>query len=161
MCLFVRDAVCIPTNVYPGVAGPFGAYGFDVGSGTVTPNLSSGQFSLQAMYESFEYTGHSYTLLAASPLLSNPLPYEPHNYRVPGWDLFTDAFVSYHPVWMATVAGGYPAAMYGTTVGGHTIVVPTGLQPALVGAELIFYGFDYTGGPTNGPPTAGYMVTYF
>ncbi|MHC4944648.1 MAG: hypothetical protein ACYTG7_16650, partial [Planctomycetota bacterium] len=43
-CLFVQDAVSIPVNVPGSTAdsNPFNAYGFDVGSATVTPLASSG-----------------------------------------------------------------------------------------------------------------------
>lgn len=155
MGLFVEDAVCIPTNVSPNPTGPFATYGFDVGSGTVTPFVTSGVHSVQGMFESYAYSGHTYQMLAC--LASSPaVPYGPLRYRIPGWDAITDLFVN-TPIWQATVAPGYPGGMYGSTVGGHTGVVPSGPQPSLYGAELTFFGFDIGGGP----PTAGFTVTYF
>ena len=50
MCLFVCDTVTIPVNA-PSNSGPFAAYGFDVGSPTVTPLLSSNCIMLGFMTE--------------------------------------------------------------------------------------------------------------
>lgn len=155
MCLFVEDALCIPVNVCPNSGGPFAPYGFDVGSGTVTPFATSGLFSLQAMYESYANPGDSYWMLAC--LAQSPaIPYGKKGYRVPGWEFITDIFASL-PLWMGTVAPGYPGGMYGTTVGGHSMAIPAGPQSNIYGLELVFYGFSTSGGA----PTAGFMATFF
>lgn len=156
MCLFVKDAVVVPTNVNNNGSGPYASYGFDVGSATVTPNGTSGLFTLQAVYESYEQPGKSYWLLACLPQLSSPITYGPFHYRVSGWDFITNIF-STLPFWMGTVAPGYPACMFGSTVGGHSIAIPAGPQPAIGGTVLTWYGFSTTGQP----PTAGFTTTFF
>lgn len=147
--LMVDDALCIPTNVVSSIPN----YNFDVGTATVTPNLSSGQFTMQAMYQSHAQSGHTYGLLASMPALSSPVVYGHNKYRLPGWDVMTDFFASLWTVWTATVLPGY----YWGTVGGHSIKLPVGNVPSLVGSEVTFFGFD----TVQGPPTAGYTVTYF
>lgn len=155
MALLVEDAVCIPANTCDCFWSPFEE--FDLGSGTITPNLSSGEFAMQAMYESYAQEGHTYCLLASMPSLSSPVIYGCNKYRVPGWDTLTDFFAGLWTVWAATVEPGYPGILLRPVVGGHSIQVPAGHVPSLVGSEVIFYGFDRD----HGPPTAGYMVTFF
>ncbi|MFH2000416.1 MAG: hypothetical protein ABIK28_12090 [Planctomycetota bacterium] len=41
MCLFVKDAVCIPVNVRPAGVDPFATYGFDVNGRFPTAGFSA------------------------------------------------------------------------------------------------------------------------
>jgi hypothetical protein len=158
-CLFVCDTVTIPTNV-PGTshgATPFLTYGFDVGSGTVTPLASSGLAKLQLMTEDYNKIG-TRVLLAGWRVSGGGLPYGASGYRLPhAWDIFTDFFASIIAVWGHVTLPGYPACQFGTTGGGHSIPVPIPPLPQLMCLELIYCGFSGSGFE----PSAGYMVCYF
>jgi hypothetical protein len=163
MCLFVNDAVTIPVNA-PGVpsnTNPFASYGFDVGSATITPLASSGHLYLQAMYEDVHNPGTDRILIAASPWSGPAVPYGPAGYRIPhAWDPVTDFFTGLCFVWRPLppgIAPGFPAAQFGTTVGGRSIPFPVPPSAALVGFELKFSSFSMNGKA----PTASYMVTYW
>lgn len=163
MSLFVADAVTIPVNV-PGSTkyrNPFAAYGFDVGSATITPLASSGQCQLKIMYEDVDNPGTNRALLAASPWSGPAIPYGPAGYRIPhAWDSFTSFFTGFWWLWGAFppgIAPGFPAAQFGSTVGGHSIALPIPASPMLLGFELKFSGFSLNGKA----PSASYMATYF
>jgi hypothetical protein len=168
MCLFVEDAVTIPVNV-PGdlsLANPFVYYGFDVGSATVTPRITDHVWFLQAMTEDYDHSGSIRYLLADSPwykyvpygTLAPCVPYGPNGYRLPHqYDVVARYFVSLSDIWQHRPLPGYPACMYGTTTGGHSIAVPVDEDPKMLGMELKFCGFSGNGLA----PTASYMVTFF
>lgn len=160
MCIFVQDAVTIPVNV-PGAPNSwngFASYGFDVGISTLTPLASSGQCTLKAMYEDYLNPGTSRALIAASPWSGPCVPYGPAGFRIPhAWDAVTNFFSGLWWVWQGNLAPGYPASMYGTTVGGHSIGVPIPADPALLCLELKYSGFSVNGKA----PTASFMVCYF
>lgn len=156
MCVLVKDSVTIPVNVNQNGSGPYGAYGFDVGGGTITPFATSGQWTVQGLFESVEYDQHVYGLLASMKATPS-VTYGAINHRVPGVDFVTGVFIQLMPYLQAQVNVGLPAAMFGTTIGGYTIPIPAGPQPAVYGLELQFFGWDLSGGP----PTAAFMATFF
>ena len=163
MCLFVCDTVSIPVNV-PGDAtanNPFSAYGFDVGTGTLFPYLSSNCVSLQFMTE--DYTGKGGPFIATAsfafwPTIKN---YNKKHHRVPhGWDALTNLFVSIAPLTfhILDISGNYPACMFGNTIGGHSSPTPFPADPALMCQEIRYATYDSGKGR---PMSASYMVTYF
>lgn len=168
MCVFVDDAITVPVNV-PGSANggnPFAAYGFDAGSGCITPNVLSGSCFLKAMYEDYANPGKGRFLLAGSPWVgfapygtpSKGVPYGKAGNRVPHpVDLVTNVFTSLTAIWFATTLPGYPGCMFGSTVGGHSIGVPMPPDPNFKCFELRFSGFSANGAT----PTASYMVCFF
>ncbi|MFH2003038.1 MAG: hypothetical protein ABIK28_25450 [Planctomycetota bacterium] len=160
MCLLVDDAVSIPVNT-PGAANaenPFASYGFDVGTATISPNQSSGAWSLMIMTEDYKNPGTGRVLMAASPYSGGCVPYGPMGYRIPhAFDYLTSLFLGMWSVWQHTMAPAYPGCMLGTTVGGHSMSVPAPANPTLVGLELYFSTFSMQGKC----PSAGYLVTFF
>jgi hypothetical protein len=155
-CILVKDSVTIPVNVNPNGAGVYGTYGFDVGSATLTPFATSGLWTAQGMFESVEYDQHVYGMLATikqTPSVS----YGMNNYRVPGVDFVTDLFLQLLPYFQAQVNVGYPAAMFGTTVGGNSIPVPMPPDPGLMCFEMKWSGFSSSGKA----PSASFMSTMF
>ena len=161
MCLFVCDAVTVPVNV-PGGAGagnPFLSYGFDVGAATITPLLSSNCVQLGFMTEDYTGLGGNRVALAAFAFWPTVGPYSLYNYRVPhGWDVLTNLFLGIAPLFMHSPTVGYPAAMFGTTIGAHSTLMPFPADPALMCSELRYSTYAMGKGQ---PMSASYMVTYF
>lgn len=171
MCLFVEDAVTIPTNV-PGAANasnPYASYGFDVGSGTLTPLSSSGAAFLKPMYEDYANPGTGRALIAGMSWVNGipfgtpagTVPYGPAGFRVAhNWDIVTDFFVGIWNLWLMPNANpGFPACLFGTTTGGvgGTVPIPIPADPNLVCFELRFSGYNINGRA----PSASYAVCYF
>jgi len=172
MCLFLEDAVTIPVNL-PGTTNwanpyPYWGYQFDVGTGTVTPNSSSGVLQFQAQYEDYSRPGRVRFVLVGSPWiafvpLGTPapaLPYGPVGNRLPhGWDIVTQSFLGIWPFTQSQAPHGlYPACIFGTTIG--SLGGPFGPLPVpnnFGGVELRICGADLAGAPC----TASYMVTFF
>jgi hypothetical protein len=160
MCLLVNDAVTVPVNVPGSPGSPFAKYGFDVGVATLMPVLTSNSV-LKVMYEDVFNPGTGRALLAASPYNGPAVPYGPVGFRLPhAWDPITAFFAGIWWVWGAIPPGivpGYPAASYGTTVGGHSANVTIPTLPSLKCLELKFSGFSTAGRA----PTASYMICFF
>jgi hypothetical protein len=55
-------------------------------------------------------------------------------------------------------APGYPACMFGTTTGDHSVFMPFPANPALLCVELRFASYALNPGM---PMSASYLVTYF
>jgi hypothetical protein len=163
MSLLVNDAVTVPVNVpgAPNASNPFVNYGFDAGVTTLTPLASSGSCFLQAMYEDVFNPGTGRALLAASPYSGPCVQYGPAGFRLPhAWDPITELFAGIWWVWGATPPGilpGFPAASFGTTVGGYSAGVPIPSSPAWLCLELRFSGYSLNGRA----PTASFMVCFF
>ena len=164
--LLVNDATCIPVNV-PGTAfgsNPFAGYGFDVGTATLTPYVSTNLCFLKIMYEDVFNPGTNRALIAAfAHSTPSTNPYGPAGYRVAhAWDVFTNFFAGLWFVWQNQPAGGglqpgYPAAVWGTTVAGTSVGVPIPANASLLCLELKFSGYSQNGRA----PTASYQVCMF
>jgi hypothetical protein len=157
MCLWVCDTVSIPINV-PGTtlaSNPFAPFGFDVGVGTLTPFLSSGCENLGFMTQ--EYTGSEgpRIALAAFGVLPPSAPYGAKKYRLPhGYDLLTSTFINIAPLFLHTPLPVYPAAVFGTTTGAHSPLVPFPADPILLCAEIKYSTFAFN----NNSQSAGFQV---
>jgi len=168
MCLFVDDAIVVPANV-PGTAqagNPFAAYGFDVGSPTITPNVQSGAAFLKIMYEDYKNPGKARVLVGGSPWVgfvpygtpAGCVPFGPAGYRLAhANDLVTNFFLGLLPIWFAVCVPGYPGCMFGSTVGGHSLSAPMPPDPSLKCFEVRCSGL---GGNGQGPASS-YMVCFF
>jgi hypothetical protein len=161
-CLFVCDAVTIPVNSpgAPNGANPYAVFGFDVGVATMMPYFSSDGYMLSFMTEDYTGLGGSRIALAAFRF-SDPCvgPYGNFNYRIPhGWDQLTDIFVRIPHLFMHTPVPGYPACMFGFTVGAHSNSVHFSSDPSLYGAEIRWSTYA-TG--KNMPFSASFMTTFF
>lgn len=166
MCLFVDDCVTIPTN-YQGASavGPFAAYGFDVGSGTVTPAVQTGACNLQFMAEDYANPGAVRVLLCDSPWVgyapygtpAAALPFGKLGYRLPHqFSLVCDTFIKLAGIWAAPMTPGYPGCMFGSTVGGNSIALPIPPDPAFKCFELRWSSISYTK-----IPSASFMTCWF
>lgn len=161
MCLLVCDAVTIPVNVPggPTASNPFAPYGFDVGTATLTPLLSSNCVSLGFMTEDGSGIGGNRIVLAAFALWPCVGPYGKRNFRMPhGFDVLTQMFLNLAPMFLHTPAPGYPGCMFGTTTGDHSAFVPFPADPALMCAEIRYSSYGLAKGA---PMSASYMATYF
>jgi hypothetical protein len=162
MGIFVNDAVTIPVNK-PGVsskANPYGSFSspFDVGVATVTPNASSGQAFLKLMTNDYAHPGTSRVFLAGSPWSGPAVPYGNQGRRLPhAFDYVTQFFSLLTWVWAHNMDPGYPAPLFGTTAGGHSLAVQIPPDPALYSIELKICGFSSSGLESS----ASFMVTYF
>lgn len=160
-CLWVCDTVSVPVNVPGSAAGnnPFAGYGFDVGAGgTLTPYLSSNCVQLGFMSQDYTGSEGSRIALAAFSFGAPVGPYGGKKYRIPhGFDLLTNIFLGIAPLFLHTPAAGYPAAMFGTTIGAHSAFLPFPADPALLCAEIRYSTFAFT----KNAGSAGYQVVYF
>jgi hypothetical protein len=162
MCLFVCDAVMVPVNVpgAPNAANPFYNYGFDVGSPTITPYLTSGCLAIGFMTEDYTSNpGDLKFMLAAFAFSPGPIgPFKAGKYRLThGWDILTNLYLALIPVFTHVMVPGYPACKWGTTNGGHSVFLPFPPDPALAGQEIWYTSLSAAGLK----PSASYMVTYF
>jgi hypothetical protein len=160
MCLWVCDTVSVPVNI-PGsaaAANPFINLGFSVGAGTLTPYLSSN--CVQLGFMSQDYTGLEGPRIALGAFSFSPgkATYGQKKYRLPhGWDVLTNFFVNISPLFLHIPAPGYPAAMFGTTIGMQSPFIPFPADPALLCAELTYSTWAFN----NNVGSAGYTVTLF
>lgn len=160
-CLQVCDAITIPVNVPGGqtTRNPFLSYGFDVGIPCLFPKLSTNCVQLGFMTEDYTGLGTSRIVLASFAGWPCVGPYGKQDYRIPhGFDVLTSLFMNLAPVFMHTLAPGYPASMMGTTTGGHSILLPFPADPVLMCAEIRYSSFPV--GAVH-PMSASYMSTYF
>lgn len=159
MCLLVDDAVSIPVNM-PGVsssANPYAAFGFDVGSATVSIHQSSGSGYFLVMSEDYASPNSIKYVLAGIRQSGPCIPFGGNGYRIPhGFDVMTDIFISLFFYFSHSVHPGYPGCMLGTTTGGHTSPMLLGASPHAVGLEV----FISTICPTSRIPSAGYLTTF-
>jgi hypothetical protein len=160
MCLWVCDSITIPVNA-PGFQSgwnPFLNYGFDVGAATITPYLSSNCVSLGFMSQDYTGAGGTRVVLAAFALWGPGPAYGKKKYRIPhGWDSLTNLFNGIAPVYAHTPVVGYPACMFGTTIGANSVLLPFPYDPALQCAEIVYS----TWASANNTGSAGYTATYF
>ena len=161
MCLWVCDTVTIPVNA-PGTthaSNPFLAYNFSVGQGTLTPLLSSN--CVQMGFMSQDYTGLQGPRMALAAFAFSPtapVPYAKKGSRLPhGYDLLTNIFLNVAQVFMHVPQPGYPACMFGTTIGAHSAFLPFPYDPVLLCAEIKYSTFS----PSDNSSSAAYQVCYF
>jgi hypothetical protein len=159
MCIFVCDAVTVPVNVpgAPNAANPFAGYSFDVGSPTLMPYQTTGCVQIGFMMEDYANPGGIGVGLAC--VLVIPVHYK-STYRIANIDPVTNIFLGLTGLFTAGYTPGYPACMFGTTTGGHTLLLPLPLNPSLVGAEFHYFSLQGNA-PGKLKPSAAYMVTFF
>lgn len=105
MCLFVCDAVTVPVNSGNTPGNPFFNYGFDVGTTTLTPYLSSNCVQLGFMTDDYQGAGTQRAVLAAFGYLTGGGTTGPYgsNWRIPhAWDSLTNIFLQIIPFFMHT-----------------------------------------------------------
>jgi hypothetical protein len=162
MCLFLCDTISIPYNVpgAPNAANPYAVYGFDVGTGTVTPYLMSGCVNLGFVTEDWTGLNAGAGHIATASFAFWPcIPYGKKGYRVPhGFDLLTNLFLGVSGLFYHVSTFPYPGCMFGSTTGGHSLAVPFPPDPALQCQEIRYATYDLGKGR---PMSASYMVTYF
>jgi hypothetical protein len=162
MCIFVCDSVTIPYNVpgAPNASNPFYAYGFDVGTPTLMPFQTTGCVLLGFTFEDYANPGGIGVALASISVV--PLPYTKGGnlYRITNIDTVTNVFLGISSINTAVMIPGYPACMFGSTVGGFTPALPFPPDPLLIGAEFYYYSLQGNA-PGKLKPSAAYMVTYF
>ena len=161
--LFLCDAITIPVNVSGAWWGqPYTGYGFDTGIACLTPFLSGGNADLG--FQTQDYTGQGGTRVVLAAFGSGAWgPYGKQNNRLPhGWDVLSNLFVNMALVFGHTPAAGYPAPMYGTTIGAHSTIIPFPAEPLLMCAEIMYSTYAVGATPGYSPPcSAGIRVTYF
>lgn len=182
MCLLLCDVVTIPVNSPGSNRGmnPYAAYGFDVGSATVTPFASSGCVILKFMSQANQAPGLVRVVTGALhyPISGSPWTWSNQcltgwsiwGWRVPhAWDLVTNLLIGAAGTFIHVPANGYPAQFFASSVGAHTpYPVPMPIDPFLQCRELHFatMQFPISGHPIypdqqDGPPSASFMPTYW
>jgi hypothetical protein len=144
MCLWTCDVVCIPQNI-PGAtnaANPYAVYGFDLGTGSITPYMTSGAYLLAFADIKHDGAGKTFAHLASLPTFYgiNPITYKKGKYRLTGFDLITNIFLGLVPLFNTTL-GPFPAN-WGTTVGGYTPTAFPLFDPLLKCAQMRFSALD-------------------
>ena len=163
MGIFVCDTVSIPVNVpgAPNSANPFLAFGFDVGVPTLMPKNSLNCQMLGVMTE--DYTNSTPNSTKPLILLASidPFPTGPINNkgcRLPhGWGIVTNLFANIAPLFQHTTAASYPGAIFGSTAGGHSQMLPWPADPNLFSVEMFFSTYSLQ----TKAVSAGYMITLF
>ncbi len=163
MGLFVCDTVSLPMNV-PGAGGPFFLFGFDVGVATLMPKNSLNCQWLGVMTEDYTNSTPSsglkplILLLAVNPRIPGTPPINAHGDRLPhGWDAVTNLILGLAPLFAHYTSAGYPAAIFGSTAGGHSSVLPFPADPALFSVEFFMSTYSLQ----TKAVSAGYMSTFF
>ena len=171
MCLLVDDAVLTPVNVSVHAAtaayNPFVAYGFDVGTATMTPEVASGGAFLGFTTEDYKASGQAFAILASKHTPGSEaigaLQYDGNSHRYPcgSVDGVTNYFLARLTKWLHAIAFPFPTCAWNLdTVGGFSAQLPIGakFQASLPGKEYIFCGFLTNA--TSGDCTSGWMVTW-
>ena len=162
MCLFLEDAVTFPVN-RPGAtngSNPYQPDGFDTGVATVCPNMSSTQWSFQALYEDYDSAGDSYFALASLPSLGTQG--WKNGMRFPGrWsnDPVRALFFQLKILTTATVQAGFTACMFGTTTGAISPFPIPFYDLIAKCLELRMWSVNFSQTPEE--PSAGFMFTLF
>ncbi len=164
MGIFVCDTVSLPVNLpgAPNAANPFLSFGFDVGVANLMPKNSLNCQWIGVMTE--DYTNSTpnpivkplIVLLAVTPGPTGAI--NAHGYRLPhGWDAVTNLIVGIAPLFAHGTIAPYPAAIFGSTAGGNSNVLPFPADPALFSVEM----FMSTYSMKTKAVSAGHMSTNF
>jgi hypothetical protein len=155
MCLWVCDCVILCQNV-PGAtnaANPYAAYGFDVGTGAITPYMTSGAMLLGWVVIQWDEECNVYVIIGA--FHSNiHVEYKGNKYRIV-FDFLTNFMIGIG-FQVPHIFFPYPA-YWGDTAGGHTFALPVPPDPALKCARIIWTGIN----PIGLKPTGGFEQTWF
>jgi hypothetical protein len=161
MCLFLEDAVTFPVNRAGATnsSNPYEDQGFDAGVATLMPNMSSTQWSFQALYEDYDSDGDSYICIGSIPALGTQ-NWKKAGQRLPGrftGDPVAQLFYSLNPLVKGTVNSGFAACQWATTVGGLG-PFPIPFYDLIAKCfEVRLWGFNIN----DNEPTAGFMFTMF
>jgi hypothetical protein len=154
MCLWVCDAVCIPLNI-PGstnAANPYANYGYDIGTGSITPYMTSGSWQLGFHIQDYHGFG-SYLCIGA--FHTHIWVYFKKGRARVQFDIISEILLNAN-LFVVVGQDPYPA-YWGETPGGASWALPFPPDPVLKCALIKWWGHNAAGAW----PSAAFLTTLF